>query len=103
MPERHVSQSAFGQAQPIPPAPRVEPQAYGSTASTSNAQMRAAVHAGRQAVVIDQVMRPPVPVAPDAALASRRIRRYWQHANGGAGAAMPAPVTPAAPPPNARP
>src|SRR5204863_7561857 len=51
--------------------------------------------AGRQAVVIDQAMRPPVPVAP---VPQPTPAAHSGFPNGGAGSAMPAPVTPVAAP-----
>ena len=125
MPERHVSQ--LGPAQPIPHSPRppVEdglksgavfdaprggpasfdaprggpasfdaPRGGGGYDPNADSARRAA--AGRQAVVIDQAMRPPVPVAPAPQPAPAAHSGF---PNGGAGAAMPAPMTPAAAPP----
>jgi outer membrane biosynthesis protein TonB/DNA-directed RNA polymerase subunit RPC12/RpoP len=125
MPERHVSQQ-LRPAQPIPhsprppvedglksgavfDAPRDGPASYdsprgapasfdaprGGGAYDPNADARRAA-VGRQAVVMDQALRPPVPVAsvPQPAPAP-----HAGFPNGGAGAAMPAPVTPVAAPP----
>lgn len=116
MPERHVSQ--LGPAQPIPHAPRPPaedglktgavfdaprggPASFdaprgGGGAYDSHADSARRAAAGRQAVVIDQAMRPPVPVAPAPQPAPAAHPGF---ANGGAGAAMPAPMTPVAAPP----
>jgi outer membrane biosynthesis protein TonB len=79
-------------------APRGGPASFdaprGGFDPSADAARRAA--AGRQAVVIDQAMRPPVPVAPAPQPAPAAHSGF---PNGGAGAAMPAPITPVAAPP----
>jgi hypothetical protein len=127
MPERHVSSQSLGTGQPIPHAPRppIEdglksgavfdaprggPASFdsprGAPASFDapprgggfdpNAEAARRTAAGRQAVVIDQAMRPPVPVAPVPQPAPAAHSGF---PNGGAGAVMPAPITPVAAPP----
>jgi hypothetical protein len=76
------------------PASFDAPRGGGGFDPNADAARRAA--AGRQAVVIDQAMRPPVPVAP---VPQPAPAPHGVFPNGGAGAAMPAPMTPVAAPP----